>query len=215
MPSNCTIKTYYACKHNNNFGDMLTPFILSRLGYTHKHTQKGKHVILAGSILQETNDDSIVMGAGFGAKTQTIGGNPEIHIVRGPLSAEMLGGKYLYGDPGVVLPLVYKPKPVESVKSLLLPHYVDFPKIGGFDICSPVTDVIDAICSSKEVVTSSLHGWIVAEAYGIPVHFKKFGNKIAGDGMKYKDYRESKKFLQPTKILTTIRKVLYGYCNSS
>ena len=40
------------------------------------------------------------------------------------------------------------------------------------------TDIVDAICSAKFVVSESLHGLIVAEAYGIPnawVEFKETG----------------------------------------
>lgn len=44
---------------------------------------------------------------------------------------------------------------------------------------------IDEVCSSKLVISSSLHGIILAESYGIPAVF------LAGEGFdlfKYKDY---------------------------
>lgn len=49
------------------------------------------------------------------------------------------------------------------------------------------------ILSCKKIVSSSLHGLIVAHAYGIPAIWQKFSDNIFGDDIKYIDYLESVK----------------------
>jgi pyruvyltransferase len=51
--------------------------------------------------------------------------------------------------------------------------------------------VIDDIASCDAIASSSLHGVITANAYGIPAAWLEFSSKIGGDGMKYIDYFQS------------------------
>jgi pyruvyltransferase len=43
----------------------------------------------------------------------------------------------------------------------------------------------------EQIISSSLHGLIVAHAYGIPAVWQKFSNQVFGDDIKYQDYMES------------------------
>lgn len=43
----------------------------------------------------------------------------------------------------------------------------------------------------EKIVSSSLHGVIVAHAYNIPAVWQKFSEKVFGDDIKYQDYFES------------------------
>ena len=196
---------HYACKDLNNVGDYLGTYILEKLEYKPEWVSTNKpHVMLVGSILQDANDNSLVLGAGFGARDQRVKGNPKIHIVRGKITSKMLekqGFKktWLEGDPALVLPLLFKPSVSVTHDLGIIPHYIDKDVVeanldhfkGRFkvlDIQAPVEQFITELCSCKRTISSSLHGIILSHAYGIPCLWTKFSDRIAGDDMKYYDY---------------------------
>ena len=51
-------------------------------------------------------------------------------------------------------------------------------------------DVIDQITACDYIASSSLHGIILADAYGIPNVWIQLSNRIRGNGFKYRDYYE-------------------------
>lgn len=53
------------------------------------------------------------------------------------------------------------------------------------------TDVIDQICSCEKILSSSLHGIIVSDAYGIPNCWIELTGKLLGGHFKYHDYASS------------------------
>lgn len=201
----------------NNFGDILTPYIIEYFTGTKPGcTQNGKHIIMAGSILQDANSDSVVLGAGYGAIDQKVTGTPDIRIVRGPITGELLKRQgfehnWLYGDPGVIMPLLYAPKiqPIYDVG--ILPHYIDYPDFepvsNVIDITLGVEPVIDRILQCRSLVTSSLHGLIVGQAYGIPTTLECFSDRIASK-IKYDDYLRSIPRTDVQKVYNTIKETL-------
>lgn len=224
--------------YKNNFGDDLSPYIISNLSgeqvifrkpfsykrffldflrFLKKLFLKGvidkslinyspfhKVIISIGSILQESTLNSIVWGSGLGSKNISIKGG-EFLAVRGPLSQKRLSElgfnvPEVTGDPAILLPLVYpreKNKSKKKYKLGIIPHksdYVDIDndlkkiKINDFliiDLVDPdLEGVIDSFLSCDRILSSSLHGLIVAHSYNIPaVWFEK--NTLFGDGNKF------------------------------
>ena len=126
----------------------------------------------------------------------------DIRAVRGPLTREILlqyGHKCpeVYGDPAILMPLIYKPNRTKTDGILVIPQFVTEKRFReehpDLRIVSMNTNdyktVIDAIASSKKVITSSLHAVILADAYGVPsVLFRGLREKI---DFKYLDYYAS------------------------
>jgi hypothetical protein len=108
----------------------------------------------------------------------------------------------IYGDPALLLPKYYYPKIEKKYKIGIVPHYRDFNKIKDFYLNLDDVLIIDLMTKDveattneflkcKRIVSSSLHGIIVAHAYGIPAVWQKFSNDVFGDDVKYQDYFES------------------------
>ena len=158
-----------------------------------------KHYSLIGSIVSFYNlNQTTIYGSGIMTATDEIKGRPEkIISVRGPLTRNALIEKGIecpenYGDPALLLPMFYKPDIKQNNTVLIIPNrdtlmYYDYGnriidemqnKYG----CSLVnmfnydkwTDIVDAIASSKFVMSESLHGLIVAETYGVPCLWVEF-----------------------------------------
>ena len=108
----------------------------------------------------------------------------------------------IYGDPALLLPTYYHPEIEKHYKIGVIPHYNDFKKIEGFYksdasillinlMTNDVEKTTDEFLKCEKIVSSSLHGIIVAHAYGIPAVWQKFSNDVFGDDIKYQDYFES------------------------
>lgn len=108
----------------------------------------------------------------------------------------------VYGDPGLLLPLHYQPKLPKKHKLGIIPHYNDFKTIKPFYenekevllidlMTNDIEATTDLFLSCERIVSSSLHGLIVAHAYGIPAVWVPFSDKLFGDGIKFQDYFES------------------------
>jgi pyruvyltransferase len=67
------------------------------------------------------------------------------------------------------------------------------------------TDVIDQICSCERILSSSLHGIITSDAYGVPNCWIELTGKISGGHFKYYDYASSvdRQFDKPIQINKT------------
>lgn len=179
-----------------NVGDTLAPVIyhwmLKQKNITDKEIRKTIHLYTIGSILALTKypSDAIVWGSGihrfFGVAVSARFNKIrklDIRAVRGPVTAYILescGYKCpkVYGDPGILMPLIYKSK-AKKVKGRIsvIRHYksIDNALPEGCHMISTKTSdykfFIDEICSSELVISSSLHGIILAESYGIPAIF--------------------------------------------
>lgn len=124
----------------------------------------------------------------------------DFRAVRGPLTRDYvikLGHKCpeIYGDPAILMPMIYTPA-IEKKKYdyAIIPQYVtentvrkNYPqeKIISMNT-NDYEEVINQIASCKKVITSSLHGVILAEVYGVPAVWYRGLPKTVD--FKYLDY---------------------------
>ena len=168
---------------------------------------------IIGSILTMCNlERSIVWGAGIlnNNIVDKMRGTPDrIYAVRGPRTRNELLKKGIpcpevYGDPALLLPRFYQPVIRTHYSVGIIPHWEDLNKDDVLCLCRDPrvklikvqgydewTDFIDEICSCDFIISSSLHGLIVAEAYGIPSKWVEFGTYADGWEFKYYDFYES------------------------
>lgn len=192
VKNNCVNLQY--CNSSNNVGDLLAPivhsYMLDKKGISYDHfVKQTMHIYEIGSIIDFGMQDATIWGSGVLSaqakydikKGKRIGRRLDIRSVRGPYTRNLLREvgyecPEIYGDPAVLMPLIYKPSKVKKRNVSLIVH-----KNGRFsakvekykDILIDInTDdykkVIDAIASSEVVISSSLHGIILAESYGVP-----------------------------------------------
>lgn len=101
----------------------------------------------------------------------------------------------VYGDPAVLMPLFYHPDPIPKTREyILIPHYSKFEKYqNDLNVISTFTkdyrEFIDFMLEAKLVISSSLHGVILAEAYGIPAIM--LHDTPCADITKYRDWYAS------------------------
>ena len=116
--------------------------------------------------------------------------------LRGPRTAEKrMVTDCVYGDAGLMLPSVYEPTPVSGHPIGIVPHYVDFEGVTGeyvIPVSLDVPEFIDRVTSCKVIASSSLHGIVIAEAYGIPAIRLRFPTSeyIRDFDYKHADYYE-------------------------
>jgi len=192
-----------------NWGDIIAPDIIAHFSKSKKLevTNDNKHnkLVSVGSVMNAVQPYDFVWGTGV-IKPGIIGGSgsASIYAVRGPKTRDELiknGIKCpaIYGDPALLYPQIYTPEKIEKTHEWgLIPHYIDVNHPGveklkqrGFkiiDILAGKKEFVDQLHSVEKVLSSSLHGLIAADSYGIPNARISFTDKIVGGDFKYMDY---------------------------
>lgn len=181
-----------------NFGDILSPLILQKLGYsiTKASREASGKLMCIGSTSKFIKSGDTVWGTGIMHDSDPIELNARYLAVRGPLTGKKTGCT-VYGDPGLLCSHFWPMKSLETKPLGIIPHYVDYKKhdVGGNDQinllnANPIK-VMEEVVKYESIVSSSLHGIIVAHSYGIPAGWWKPSDKLDGDGSKFEDYAMS------------------------
>lgn len=205
-----------------NWGDHINPYIIEKMtGKTVLQSTFGwtEHLLAVGSILRNANSNSIVWGSGFISKTSKFRVTPKkIAAVRGPLTGQRLielgyENPEVYGDPALLMPRFYNPEIVKQHKIGLVAHYaekndavVDYlASLGVYlvDIQLPVEAFVDQLCKCETIISSSMHGLIAADAYGIPNRWLMLSDKLVGGQFKFQDYYNSIGVFDETPVKTS------------
>ncbi len=192
-----------------NFGDHLSlklveRIVNSRVRVYQKNAPERK-LLAIGSILYFASENDVIWGSGVNGKRLLRKdynfSSLDVRAVRGPLTRQYLIDHFqiscpeIYGDPALLMPYFFpefKPSESPTYDYLIIPHYSEialFPKSEYPNVVYPTEPwdvVVGKIMDSKFVISSSLHGVVVAEAYGIPARLLKISDHEPL--FKYQDY---------------------------
>lgn len=166
---------------------------------------RGQTYFTVGSIFHHITRDDVaaVWGSGIIDANTAFRRPRAIHAVRGPLTQQRcrklgIDCPDAYGDPALLMPRLFKPSPRQASDIALVPHFVDFALctrlFDGYsgvriiDVCRDPETVIADICACRHIAASSLHGLIIAHAYGLPAIRLVMSSNMRGDGTKFADY---------------------------
>lgn len=199
-----------------NYGDLLSKYIVEQVSgrstvyYNAPKKRKSwfqkRHLLAIGSIMNYATAKSVVWGSGIIRREEQFG-QAQFTAVRGPQTRKrVLELGYdcpeVYGDPGLLLPRFYNPEVPKEYQLGVIPHYIDFPEVKTEFQDQPGTLVVNLIgddflattrqiLKCEQIISSSLHGLIIAHAYGIPAIWVRFSDQLTGDNIKFQDYFES------------------------
>lgn len=223
-------------KDQENYGDILSAQIVSWVSgkevsfYNAPHRKKSwfkkRYLMAIGSIMSYTQPKAMVWGSGIISRKDQFS-NATFCAVRGPLSRKRIlelgySCPEVYGDPAILLPEYYQPTVEKKYQYGFIPHYVDQEIASGWygdekdvTVLNLIHDDIffttDRILECKKIISSSLHGVIVAQAYGIPAIWVQFSDKLSGDNVKYEDYFLSVDMTPYTPIYVDEKRSLQQY----
>lgn len=202
------IATYWwstPCEDMMNFGDRLTPYLLEKLlpageiGFfpvTHRNRAR---LLVIGTLLQDTypNRAMMLLGTGLFYEMTRVFKNARAYAVRGPLTRRCLGlgEETALGDMGILARDVFGEAPRSGKIGILVHHserhlaglqrFKNDPGYLYIDVCRDAPEVVREIASCSAIVSSSLHGLVIADAYHIPNKWLKLSDFPA---FKYNDY---------------------------
>lgn len=201
-----TIKAYWWRPRSKpyNFGDELGAIILRKLGYKVQRVALAKaDVVLTGTILdmaEKVKPDVTVLGAGSGYTHEAVHHFTTL-AVRGKLTNDTLKKDVIMGDLGLLASRIW-PKSPAKYNIGVVRHFVDTDDYPYADIVinasDPAETVIAQISSCRVILSSSLHGLIVADSYGIPNMRISRDDVITGN-WKWLDYKTA--FVLPLDVI--------------
>jgi len=206
------VKVYWSrCGHGHgNFGDKITPMLLKHFGVPVEWAPpEHAELIGVGSILEKAPHDfkGTIWTSGFmHESSQRKFSRARVLAVRGRLTLGRLEGPSIAGvalGDGGLLCNELSPSVRKKYKLGVIPHFVDiddpFVKalagssrdIRVIDICAEESEVMRTAAECEQIISSSLHGLILADSLGIPnrwLELNRGGEIVTGEGFKYRDY---------------------------
>lgn len=233
---NAWMTMYWEKPCHYNLGDELNFYILKSLTTYKLYNNRdifGFSVTNYGCIgslidIGFLNNHTIIWGSGVMIGKGNLNYKPlKVCAVRGKLTRAYLLKQGIdcpevYGDPALLLPKIYQPKVKKQYKLGIIPHYVDqenpllteLSRLYGGNVCiikmqsyNDWKDVVDNINRCEQIISSSLHGIILSDAYNIPNAWVEFSDKVGGRGFKFRDYFSSveRETMDPMHIQSLVK----------
>lgn len=209
-----TISLFYwhnAKEKLGNAGDLLSEYVVQKLSTKQVRDCSRKNpfkFVAIGSLICDGNVKfgGVFWGTGMHDTSVRKFLAPCIFTaVRGPLTRQsLLDAGYqcpeIYGDPALLMPMLYEKTPTKKYRLGIICHYLHRDKVKVADDVlfidimrkkgKGLEELIDEICQCEAILSSSLHGIILANAYGIPARYFVFeGVPLYGaPSKKFNDY---------------------------
>ena len=200
----------------DNVGDYIANIVyiwmLSQKKLTeNSNAHKTVKLLTIGSIIGLKQYDAVIWGSGIHALSSVIQifnwrniVHYDVRALRGPITMQILSfsgydcSNAILGDPAILMPLIYKPDTIKkrykiSIITHLIHDIVDEEILtSDLNIINVATKdyekFIEEIVSSERIISSSLHGIILAESYGIPAIFLNRRGCMDTEIMKFYDW---------------------------
>ncbi len=198
-------------KGRKNVGDWLSPVLVQHLsGCDVVYAAPNDCDLIAiGSMLQRVkhhfwNRRIHVWGTGFIAPQKMVPSRHYYHAIRGHESAALIKNAVIpaFGDPGLLVDrlLPHYATVTKQHRIGVIPHYKDqdqvqisefiarTPHAITLDVLAEPEDFLHHVASCEFILSSSLHGLIVADAFHIPNAWIALSTQVIGGAFKFRDY---------------------------
>jgi pyruvyltransferase len=194
-----------------NFGDelgyVIVALMLARKGRTViDQASVAKQLLAVGSILHMAKDGAVIWGSGLNGNVPEENhrySTLDVRAVRGPITRQFLAARgisapAIYGDPALLLRELAADRfqLTGQHRVGIVPNMFDLPKVSeaperftGLRIIDPMRSwdvVVREILGCELILASSLHGLVVADAFGIPARYLRLSDHEPT--LKYEDY---------------------------
>lgn len=227
---------------HGNFGDEISKFVVEKLINKKKYelvfNQKNikKNLIAVGSFLHNAENNYYIYGTGLRTNPPIEGPQSytqlNISACRGPKTYDFLKNTKkqkcpeVFGDPALLLKELYIPKKINDLtnKIGIVPHKSNYQFYKNLNlpikyyIINPRdlwSNVVNEIYSCKSIISSSLHGLIISDAYFKP-NIMLYEIELNEGMFKFTDYFESQQrpFMYINNLDEYHEKLLYCLGNN-
>lgn len=228
MSNNYLIYEWMMEDGKKNFGDLLSRKIIEGILGERVTVAFGEdaEVVAIGSLMEGFlpgknwfPNAQLIWGTGFMHEGENVELKQTIAAVRGKLTAKRLNFNGPVGDPGLLASKFFSKSDKKNPQIGVLPHFsdknsaavqklLDNPNFVFIDVQQSPERVIKEITSVSAIISSSLHGLIIADSFGIPNFWAPLSKRVGQ--YKFDDYfsgvsREKEDVLLPEGFNTSLK----------